>query len=909
MLLRAFVTQNDQDAFTAIVKRYGPLVSAICRRVLHNLHDAEDAFQATFILLARNAISIRKQESLAGWLHGVAYRMAKNAKRAAERRRRHEGEAKLMCETSPRWDTAWQEVQTILDEEIQRLPEIYRTAFVLCCLENRSRAEAAQAVGIKEATLRSRLAKARELLQQALARRGVALSAVLAAAALAPDANSATVPSTVISATVKAATQIAASDGRATGIIAAHVAALVKGTQTAMFSTKLKKVTLLLLTLTAGIGIGLRVFSQPQTQAPAAPSPERTATPQKATDKEIVVRGRVLDPDGKPFAGAKLYLHYFSPKEMRYPVRATSGIDGRFAFTFFQSELDKTVSDSPWSQVLATAPGYGFKVASVGERGKEAELTLQLVRDVSIRGRVFDPDGKPVPGAKVRLRDIHAFAEESLAEELADLRKGGFGIRPVKSWSGPLPGQPKEVTSGADGRFRLTGVGRERMVVLQIEEPAIHYTTIDVMTRAAEKIVISNPHRPRTIYSASFDYLAALSRSVRGVVREKESGKPVAGIAISSFATTHTTRTNREGRYELLGCLKANEYNVNVAPGEGQPYFRSSFHFLDTPGLTPLTGDIELVRGIPLRGRLTDKTTGKPIPNAGIEYHPLYPSPYGRGGVSSTARTGRDGSFALAVQPGPGVLGATALEQAAYMAARIMPQEMKEFFKDSKNWSDVGNSEMSLLVSAGDNAAQGMVQENYNVLVLIDPAEKAREIKQDLTLRPARTLKGQVVGPDCQPLAGTSAYGLSPNHVFLPQTLTRNAFTVTGLHPQRSRQILFYHDEKKLGAFKEITPDEREPLTIQLQPCASASGRLVDRDGQPVAGVFLHFNRLGLIGPGGPEAKTDKEGRFRTEGLVAGQKYWLTLANRPFSRIRAKVIVVKPAEKKDLGDVTVEADR
>jgi RNA polymerase sigma factor (sigma-70 family) len=231
-LLRAFVKRGDQSAFAAIVKRHGPLVLAVCRRVLHNLHDAEDAFQATFILLARSAPAIRKQESLAGWLHGVAYRTAKNAKRDAARRRRREGEAKPMPKTSPGWDVAWQEVQAVLDEEIHRLPEIYRTAFVLCCLENRSRAEAAQAAGIKEATLRSRLAKARERLQQALTRRGVALSAVLAATALSHTTTTAALPGSFISATVEAATRFTASDGHAAGVVSAQVAALVKGTQT-----------------------------------------------------------------------------------------------------------------------------------------------------------------------------------------------------------------------------------------------------------------------------------------------------------------------------------------------------------------------------------------------------------------------------------------------------------------------------------------------------------------------------------------------------------------------------------------------------------------------------------------------------------------------------------------------------
>jgi hypothetical protein len=176
-------------------------------------------------------------------------------------------------------------------------------------------------------------------------------------------------------------------------------------------------------------------------------------------------------------------------------------------------------------------------------------------------------------------------------------------------------------------------------------------------------------------------------------------------------------------------------------------------------------------------------------------------------------------------------------------------------------------------------------------------------------LQPARTLKGHVVGPDGRPLAGTIAYGLSPDHVFMPQTLKADAFTVTGLNPRRARQLLFYHKEKNLGFFKEIPGDEPEPLKVQLQPCGSATGRLVDKDGQPLSEVSLHFNRYGLIGPGGPETKTDKDGRFRAEGLAVGQKYWLMLANRPQAPVGAEVLIGKPGEKKDLGDVTVELNR
>src|SRR5205085_5926571 len=120
-LLERFVAGQEQDAFTALVQRHGQMVFEVCRRLLRETHDAEDAFQATFLVLARKAASIRKRESLSSWLHGVAYRTAMNAKKATIRRRRHEGKAKTTPPISPAWDLAWREVQAILDEEMQRL--------------------------------------------------------------------------------------------------------------------------------------------------------------------------------------------------------------------------------------------------------------------------------------------------------------------------------------------------------------------------------------------------------------------------------------------------------------------------------------------------------------------------------------------------------------------------------------------------------------------------------------------------------------------------------------------------------------------------------------------------------------------------------------------------------------------
>jgi RNA polymerase sigma factor (sigma-70 family) len=278
-LLGDFATHQDQDAFAALLNRHGRLVWSVCRHVLGHEQDAEDAFQATFLVLARKAASIRKRESVASWLHGVAYRTALRARRAAARRRAHEAKARPMPQ--PISETAWRNLQAALDAEVQDLEEKYRTPFVLCCLEGKSLADAAGQLGWKLGTVSGRLTQARKQLEQRLARRGIVLATVLGAATLAEDSASAAVPAALADATIKAAFLFAAGKGVA-GAISAKAVALADGVLKTMLLTKARMgLALLLVVIVALAGAAVVAQHLPGAGSAArapAPGPQPAAT-------------------------------------------------------------------------------------------------------------------------------------------------------------------------------------------------------------------------------------------------------------------------------------------------------------------------------------------------------------------------------------------------------------------------------------------------------------------------------------------------------------------------------------------------------------------------------------------------------------------------------------------------------
>jgi RNA polymerase sigma factor (sigma-70 family) len=235
-LLERFLAARDETAFATLVQRHGPLVFGVCRRVLGNVHDCEDAFQATFLILAQKARSVKKRGAIGSWLYTVAYRAALEARAARGRRTEREKQVPAMphSEVAPPEPQDW---RPLLDRELNGLPEKYRTAVVLCDLGGLTRKEAARQLGLPEGTVSGRLTQARRLLAKRLARQGVTLSGGALAVALSDGAASANVAPSLVWSTARAATLVAAGELAA---VSTPAAILSKGVLQMMFLAKLK---------------------------------------------------------------------------------------------------------------------------------------------------------------------------------------------------------------------------------------------------------------------------------------------------------------------------------------------------------------------------------------------------------------------------------------------------------------------------------------------------------------------------------------------------------------------------------------------------------------------------------------------------------------------------------------------
>jgi RNA polymerase sigma factor (sigma-70 family) len=433
-LLAAFADRADEAAFEAIVRRHGALVLGVCSRVLGDDHDAEDAFQAAFLVLARSAGAIRARQSLASWLHGVALRVARKAKARAARRRECERRAEPVRPDDPFGAVEWRDLRPILDEELDRLGDKYRGPLVLCYLEGHSHEEAARRLGWPNGTVCGRLARGRDLLRRRLEQRGIACAVL---PALPVGASQAAVPPALVSSAVQAARLVATGQPLA-AVLPPETAVLADGVGGQSFRWGLKLAAAASLAL--GVA-GLAIFHRPVPEPGGTPPPARPEPGVVRLDCGHGVLAVAASPDGRLVAtggsgpvvwlwraedgaaAATLGGHeggvaalVFAPDGATvaaaghdHTIRLWDVAAGKPRFTLEgHDDVVAAVAFSPDGTLLVSA-GWDSKVclwdALTGEKRRELD---------GHRGRVwavaFSPDGKSVATAggdkTVRLWDV-----------------------------------------------------------------------------------------------------------------------------------------------------------------------------------------------------------------------------------------------------------------------------------------------------------------------------------------------------------------------------------------------------------------------------------------------------------------------------------------------------------------------
>lgn len=642
----------------------------------------------------------------------------------------------------------------------------------------------------------------------------------------------------------------------------------------------------------------------------------------------ITVRGQVVDPQGRPVDGADVYvLRWYWNWGKRKPLGHTkSDEDGRFEISYRKLMFWKTgLRPEQWREAsyVAFAPGYGPDWILYDRIPKGEPLTLRLARDdVYLEGRVVDPEGNPVAGAKIAIESIHASLDEDLSAWVELL---GAGQSPASAHGalskGTLPAfaaqRWKGIRTDKDGRFTVPGIGRERVVHLKLSGAEIVTKTIRAATRPMEPI-----RQPAydfegafsiTNYGARFEYRAAASRPIEGVVRDAQTGEPVAGVGVWSnrFSGENIsgvysikTETDENGRYRIEGMPKGADNQIVVVPAD-LPYFTRRLDVPAPAGLEPVELDIEIHRGLWVTGTVAAADTGEPVA-AKMLYVPFPDNPHAPDTpefpdgsyrwIQDRHRTQVDGSYRVVALPGRGIVCVVGISE-AYPGGQ--GYEIIEGVEDREAFEKYGG------VFAPTPKFPTAVKE-------INPVLGGPEVVCDFALDQGQTVSLQTVDPDGVPLTGVDVYGLREMQGGSRQMKT-DTFNLTAFREGENRAVILYQKERGLGKGLRVKRDDAgaTPIAVKLEPCATVFGRLVDGNGEPVRGAQLRFpvsddhdfgRELGGMA-------TDAKGRFRRDDVPSGLSFNILAqgANIRFAVV-AKELAVEPGQTIDLGTIDVTSE-
>ena len=679
--------------------------------------------------------------------------------------------------------------------------------------------------------------------------------------------------------------------------------------------------------------------------APVEPTEPGNAKTQQnvagdALPRIVSVIGIVLKPDGSPAAGATVraaaplwaMVAPIVGADFKSPMsELKTDAQGRFSISFpTQPFGDLGRVDERWQEIwkkttiAASLDRFGPAWVVYEEIATQKSVTLRLVEDLPVRGRVVDLEGRPVAGAGVKLSDLRTAAGDDLSAWIDGIKAGELPWtvydKARRSIDPRLIGLPGLLTTGADGMIELHGMGRERLVQLTFEGESVAHRSATLVTRKMDSIrrTISAPPFEGTepVFGAEFTFTADPARPIEGVVRDAQSGEVLAGVSVESYKLVGypysnnrvlKTKTDKLGRFRLTGMPKGSGNRLLLVPNDEQPYFMREVEVPDPVGLGPAKMEIELHRGIWISGRVTDKATGDPVPGVRLHYLPFRTNDYAQktpefdsnGNVNGDQMryvTKPDGTYRLVGLPGRAIIGAESVLQnyrrgVGYDAIDAPKHEKTDHFDTYRNPINPGPKWPSVMRE-------------------INPTADAETVSLDLQLDPGQSLRIRVVGPDGEPVRGVSVTGLSSDGYL--KASQEPILIAANFGPAETRIVLLHHEEQKIGRVVTIGREQLKAgeLTVELQPCATLIGRILNSDGLPITGMAIRPDVLpsGDFSKQLPNVATDSEGRFHVT-LLPGCKYSFGGEGGGFRFVTvARELSIEPGETKDLGTLTIDKD-
>lgn|GEM_PF-4996372 len=774
----------SERAFVTLVERHGPMVLRVCRNVLNDPHDVEDAFQATFLILLRKAGTIRNQASCGSWLHGVAFRTASALRSSTFRRREHERKASVSEATGGILEAATpsDELRGILDGALARLRDQYRSPLVLCYLEGQTCEEAARQLGWPVGTVKSRLARGRERLRRYLVRQGLApaLGAAAGTGATLPTFADAALPSSLMTRVVEAARGFAMR-----GSVSKTVASLVKAEFGRGLTAQAARVAAMMATVSlvvsaAALG-GLGVGDVLQSKAGAStPSPDTESGP---------IHARVVDREGKPVAKAE--VHVLKPGEM-VSTSVTTDAQGQVVIPREQvGEYGQL-----WTR---HADALGWTSRDAGQSGTVADplvLTLQPLNH-TVTGLVLDTQGRPIPKVRCAVSSLGFSGKIGLWMMPKRLEAQGwplgFGI------------------SDEEGQFTVT-LPEEANVGLIALHPRYVGPRIGV-TGDAQSI------DPVTLEPAG---------GIVGTVTDAVTGAPVSGADLAAQLLDYHERmfegtygeclSDAQGRFAITG-LQPGVFNLHVWKVAGRDQaVASAVEGIRVRANEDVPANLKIIEGIPLRGVVVDTTLKQPVAGVPVGcYGPAHPR---TGAAVATKVSDQQGRFTFFVPPG---------EQFVYvMDGHGMSRLSRSLITVPKS------GEVGLVRLVRESPKQAQSYYMKKVYVKSDSvAKKEKEVvKKSVALSPVtktkkegfaksvvahpqapadvpegRTVIGQVLDTEGRPIVGATvtinSLGQPDQHSDLAATGREGIFILRGLPKHEVSVVVSRCDIEGPGSYRE----------------------------------------------------------------------------------------------------------